>query len=48
MITDIIMIAVAIIAVYFILKIAFKVLKFALLIGVVAFLLHYFGVFSLL
>lgn len=44
--TDILMILVAIAALFLILKIAFKLLKAVLIIGVIAFLMYYFGLFD--
>jgi uncharacterized membrane protein YjjB (DUF3815 family) len=40
-VTDILIIVVAIVAIYFILKIAFKILKTALLLGVAALVVYY-------
>jgi len=45
---DIILILAAIVAVFFILKIAFKALKFVLLVGIVLFLVYYLTSFGFL
>lgn len=45
---DILMILVAVVAIFLILKIAFKVLKFALIIGIVLFVLYYLTNFGFL
>ena len=46
--TDILVILAAIISIYFILKIAFKVLKLALILGVIAIVIYYLTEFGFL